>query len=267
MKQDVAAFDASFFSIPPTEAKSIDPQQRILMETVYEAMESGGISMEDLAGSDTSCYVGSFSRDYYEIIDRDPETAPLYSVTGNGAAILSNRISYFYDLKGPSLTLDTACSSSLVALHLACQSLRSGESHRAIVGATNLILNPDIITAMSNMHFFSPDSRCYSFDARANGYSRGEGIACLILKPLADAIRDNDTVRAVIRGTACNQDGKTLGIMLPSREAQEELIRTAYKDSGCDFATTAYFEAHGTGTQAGDPLEYVRPQDYKVWSY
>ncbi|KAH8736190.1 hypothetical protein BGZ61DRAFT_339395 [Ilyonectria robusta] len=255
LKQDVAAFDASFFSIPPTEAKSIDPQQRILMETVYEAMESGGMSMEDLAGSDTSCYVGSFSRDYYEIIDRDPETAPLYSVTGNGAAILSNRISYFYDLKGPSLTLDTACSSSLVALHLACQSLRSGESHRAIVGATNLILNPDIITAMSNMHFFSPDSRCYSFDACANGYSRGEGIACLILKPLADAIRDNDTVRAVIRGTACNQDGKTSGIMLPSREAQEELIRTAYKDSGCDFATTAYFEAHGTGTQAGDPLE------------
>ncbi|KAF5012109.1 hypothetical protein FDECE_1826 [Fusarium decemcellulare] len=255
LKQDVAAFDASFFSIPPTEAKSIDPQQRILMETVYEAMESGGMSMDDMAGSDTSCYVGSFSRDYYEIIDRDPETAPLYSVTGNGAAILSNRISYFYDLKGPSLTLDTACSSSLVALHLACQSLRSGESHRSIVGATNLILNPDIITAMSNMHFFSPDSRCYSFDARANGYSRGEGIACLILKPLADAIRDNDTIRAVIRGTACNQDGKTSGIMLPSREAQEELIKTAYKDSGCDFATTAYFEAHGTGTQAGDPLE------------
>lgn len=225
------------------------------METVYEAMESGGMSMEDMAGSDTSCYVGSFSRDYYEIIDRDPETAPLYSVTGNGAAILSNRISYFYDLKGPSLTLDTACSSSLVALHLACQSLRSGESHCSIVGATNLILNPDIITAMSNMHFFSPDSRCYSFDARANGYSRGEGIACLILKPLADAIRDNDTIRAVIRGTACNQDGKTSGIMLPSREAQEELIKTAYRDSGCDFATTAYFEAHGTGTQAGDPLE------------
>ncbi|KZF20978.1 hypothetical protein L228DRAFT_284065 [Xylona heveae TC161] len=255
LKQDVAAFDASFFSIPPTEAKSIDPQQRILMECVYEAMENGGMTMEDFAGSDTSCYVGSFSRDYYEIIDRDPETAPLYSVTGNGAAILSNRISYFYDLKGPSLTLDTACSSSLVALHLACQSLRTGESHRAIVGATNLILNPDIIVTMSNMHFFSPDSRCFTFDSRANGYSRGEGIATLILKPLADAIRDNDTIRAVIRGTACNQDGKTSGIMLPSKEAQEELIRTAYEESGCDPKQTGYFEAHGTGTQAGDPLE------------
>lgn len=255
LAQDVAAFDASFFSIPPSEAKSIDPQQRILMECVYEAMENGGMSMEGFAGSDTSCYVGNFSRDYYEIIDRDPETAPIYSVTGNGSAILSNRISYFYDLKGPSLTLDTACSSSLVALHLAVQNLRTGESQRAIVGATNLMFNPDIMATMSNLHFFSPDSRCFTFDDRANGYSRGEGIAALILKPLADAIRDNDTIRAVIRGTSCNQDGKTSGIMLPSRDAQAELIRTAYRDSGLDMSKTGYFEAHGTGTQAGDPLE------------
>ncbi|CRG89167.1 putative polyketide synthase 17 [Talaromyces islandicus] len=255
LKQDVGAFDTSFFSIPPTEAKSIDPQQRLLMETVYEAMENGGFDMESFAGSDTSCYVGSFSHDYYEMIDRDVETAPIYSVTGNGTAILSNRISYIYDLKGPSLTLDTACSSSLVALHLACQSLRTGESHRAIVGATNVILNPDIMAAMSNVHFFSPDSRCWTFDERANGYSRGEGIATLILKPLADALQDNDTIRAVIRGTGCNQDGKTSGIMLPSSDAQASLIRDTYRQAGLDFSQTGFFEAHGTGTPAGDPLE------------
>ncbi|KAH8701065.1 hypothetical protein BGW36DRAFT_339021 [Talaromyces proteolyticus] len=255
LKQDVAVFDTSFFSIPPTEAKSIDPQQRLLMECVYEAMENGGFSMEAFAGSDTSCYVGSFSHDYYEMIDRDPETAPLYSVTGNGTSILSNRISYLYDLKGPSLTLDTACSSSLVALHLACQSLRMGESHCSIVGATNVILNPDIAIGMSKVHFFSPDSRCWTFDERANGYARGDGIASLILKPLADALRDNDTIRAVIRGTGCNQDGKTSGIMLPSSEAQAALIRQTYKDAGLGFGQTGYFEAHGTGTPAGDPLE------------
>lgn len=248
-------FDSAFFSIPPTEAKSMDPQQRLLMECVYEAMENGGFSLESFAGSDTSCYVGSFSHDYYEMIDRDPETAPIYSVTGNGTSILSNRISYIYDLKGPSLTLDTACSSSLVALHLACQSLRIGESRCSIVGATNVILNPDIAVGMSKVHFFSPDSRCWTFDERANGYARGEGIATLIIKPLADAVRDNDTIRAIIRGTGCNQDGKTSGIMLPSSDAQAALIRQTYKEAGLGFGQTAYFEAHGTGTPAGDPLE------------
>ncbi|KAI7968609.1 hypothetical protein EIK77_006628 [Talaromyces pinophilus] len=233
----------------------MDPQQRLLMECVYEAMENGGFSLESFAGSDTSCYVGSFSHDYYEMIDRDPETAPIYSVTGNGTSILSNRISYIYDLKGPSLTLDTACSSSLVALHLACQSLRIGESRCSIVGATNVILNPDIAVGMSKVHFFSPDSRCWTFDERANGYARGEGIAALIIKPLVDAVRDNDTIRAIIRGTGCNQDGKTSGIMLPSSDAQAALIRQTYKEAGLDFRQTGYFEAHGTGTPAGDPLE------------
>lgn len=233
----------------------MDPQQRLLMECVYESMENAGIPMEDFIGSPTSCYVGNFSRDYYDLMDRDIETAPLYSSTGNASAILSNRISYFYDLKGPSVTLDTACSSSLVALHLGCQSLRSGESKRAIIGATNLILSPDIMIGMSKVHFLSPDSLCYTYDSRANGYSRGEGITSLIIKPLDDAIRDKDTIRAVIRGTACNQDGKTPGIMMPSREAQESLIRKAYETAGVDMNTVGYFEAHGTGTQQGDPKE------------
>lgn len=175
------------------------------MESAYEAVENAGVPMEDLSGSNTGCYVGCFSRDYNEMLTHDPETSPVYVSTGNGAAILSNRISYFFDLKGPSLTVDTACSSSLVALHLACQSLRSGESKAAIVGGTNLIFNPDVMIAMSNVHFLGADAKCHTYDASANGYSRGEGIAAIYIKPLEDAIRDNDTIRAVIRGTACNQ--------------------------------------------------------------
>ncbi|KAI4863957.1 putative polyketide synthase [Hypoxylon rubiginosum] len=255
LEEDISAFDAAFFSISPAEATGMDPQQRMMMEAAYEAIENAGIPMEDLSGSNTSCYVGCFSRDYNEMLTHDPETSPVYVSTGNGAAILSNRVSYFFDLKGPSLTVDTACSSSLVALHLACQSLRNGESKAALVGGTNLIFNPDVMIAMSNVHFLGPDAKCHTYDASANGYSRGEGIAAIFIKPLEDAIRDNDTIRAVIRGTACNQDGRTAGIMLPSREAQESLIRSAYQSAKCDPAAVGYFEAHGTGTPAGDPLE------------
>ncbi|KAI1102916.1 putative polyketide synthase [Jackrogersella minutella] len=255
LEEDISAFDAAFFSISPAEATGMDPQQRMMMESAYEAVENAGIPMEDLSGSNTSCYVGCFSRDYNEMLTHDPETSPVYVSTGNGAAILSNRVSYFFDLKGPSLTVDTACSSSLVALHLACQSLRNGESKAAIVGGTNLIFNPDVMIAMSNVHFLGADAKCHTYDASANGYSRGEGIAAIFIKPLEDAIRDNDNIRAVIRGTACNQDGRTAGIMLPSREAQESLIRSAYKNAKCDPAVVGYIEAHGTGTPAGDPLE------------
>ncbi|KAF7553514.1 hypothetical protein G7Z17_g3559 [Cylindrodendrum hubeiense] len=255
LDEDISAFDASFFSISPAEASGMDPQQRMMMESAYEAIENAGIPMETLSGSNTSCYVGCFSRDYNEMLTHDPETSPVYVSTGNGAAILSNRISYMFNLKGPSLTVDTACSSSLVALHLACQSLRTGESKSALVGGTNLIFNPDVMIAMSNVHFLGPDAKCHTYDHRANGYSRGEGIAAIYLKPLADAIRDNDTIRAVIRSSVSNQDGRTAGIMLPSREAQEILIRAAYESAGCDPASVGYFEAHGTGTPAGDPIE------------
>ncbi|KAH6888171.1 putative polyketide synthase, partial [Thelonectria olida] len=255
LDEDISAFDNSFFSISPAEASGMDPQQRMMMESAYEAIENAGIPMEMLSGSETSCYVGCFSRDYNEMLTHDPETSPVYVSTGNGAAILSNRISYMFNLKGPSLTVDTACSSSLVALHLACQSLRTGESKAAIVGGTNLIFNPDVMIAMSNVHFLGPDAKCHTYDHRANGYSRGEGIAAVYLKPLEDAIRDNDTIRAVIRSSVSNQDGRTAGIMLPSREAQEILINAAYKSAGCDPASVGYFEAHGTGTPAGDPIE------------
>jgi acyl transferase domain-containing protein len=255
LSQDISAFDAQFFSISPAEAKSMDPQQRILLETVYDAMENAGLPLETVMGSETSCYIANVSRDYYDILARDPETLPVYQSTGNGASIISNRVSYFYNLKGPSMTLDSACSSSLVAIHLACQSIQSGESKQAIVGATNMVIAPDLNIGLSNLHFLSPDARCYSFDSRSNGYVRGEGIGAVILKPLEQALTDNDLIRAVIRGSSCNQDGRTAGITLPSQSAQEALITKAYDVAGCDPAVTTYFEAHGTGTKVGDPIE------------
>ncbi|ORX86871.1 ketoacyl-synt-domain-containing protein, partial [Basidiobolus meristosporus CBS 931.73] len=255
LEEDPSTFDASFFSISPNEAKAMDPQQRILMEVVYEALENGGIPIESIAGTDTGVFVGLFTNDYHEMLIRDVETAPLYQATGTGHAIVSNRISYFFDLKGPSFTLDTACSSSLVAVHLACQSLLTGESKMAIVGGTNLIFSPDLFVAMSNLHFLSPTGICHTYDKDADGYARGEGVCTVVLKPLEDAIRDGDPIRAVIRGTAVNQDGRTSGITLPSTEAQEAMIRSAYQKAGLDFKSTQYFEAHGTGTPAGDPIE------------
>ncbi|RYP39906.1 hypothetical protein DL767_002025 [Monosporascus sp. MG133] len=255
LEEDMSAFDARFFSISPAEALSMDPMQRMLLEVVYEATENAGIPISSLSGTNTGCYVGCFTNDYDQIAKKDPEVLPKYHSVGTGQSILSNRISFCFNLQGPSMTIDTACSSSLVAVHLACHSLRTGETKAAIVGATNAILNPDMMVGMTNLHFLSPDSICYAFDSRANGYARGEGMAALVLKPLDDAIRDGDTVRAVIRGTAVNSNGKNTGITLPSREAQARLIRSAYEQAGCDPAVTAYCEAHGTGTPAGDPIE------------
>ncbi|EEP81156.1 hypothetical protein UREG_05998 [Uncinocarpus reesii 1704] len=255
MGQDVSAFDAPFFSITPNEAKAMDPQQRMALECTYEALENAGIRTEDVAGTQTSCYVGSFTGDYGNMLCCDRENLPLYSALGTGSAMLSNRISWFFDLKGPSISIDTACSSSLVALHLGCQSLRTGESHMSIVGGTNLMLMPDIMSSMSSMHFLSPDSKCHSFDACANGYSRGEGISFIILKPLDAAIQHKDMIRGVIRHTGVNQDGKTLGITVPSAKAQESMIRQLYAEAGLDLGGTQYVECHGTGTPVGDPLE------------
>lgn len=222
----------------------MDPQQRMLLEVVYEGLESAGCQMEALAGSDTSCFVGTFTRDWADLLMRDPESAPKYSGTGMGSGMLANRVSWFFDWRGPSLTLDTACSSSLVAIHLACQSIHDGTSKVAVVCGTTLILNPDMPMWMSNMSFLSQDGLSKSFDQSADGYGRGEGIAAVILKSLDDAIRDGDCIRAVIRGSGVNQDGHTSGITLPSPTAQAELIESVYKKANLGYDDTAYFEAH-----------------------
>jgi len=255
LDENVAAFDAPFFGITAQEATAMDPTARMLLEVTYEALENAGLPMEKLAGSDTSCYVGCFTRDYYEMLMRDSETAPMYAATGTGFSLLSNRISWFYDLRGPSMTLDTACSSSLVGLHLACQGLRNGEAKVALVSGANLILCPDLAMWLSNLRMTSTDGLSRSFGDAVTGYGRGEGIATLVLKPMRDALRDGDSIRAVIRGTGVNQDGHTTGITVPNRDAQMDLIRSTYRCAGLDVFQTAYFEAHGTGTAVGDPLE------------
>ncbi|EEY15605.1 lovastatin nonaketide synthase [Verticillium alfalfae VaMs.102] len=252
---DIAAFDAPFFSITPAEAAGMDPQQRGLLESTYRALENAGQPLEKVTGSKTGVFVGCFTREYEAIMFKETETQQRYFATGTGTTMLANRLSYFYDLRGPSVSLDTACSSSLVACHLACASLRSGECDTALAAGCNLFYNPDTIIPLTALGFLSPDGRCYSFDSRANGYSRGEGFGMVVLKRLSDALRDGDTVRAVIRGSASNQDGRSPGITQPTRQAQVDLIRAAYDAAGLDLTRTRFFEAHGTGTPVGDPIE------------
>ncbi|KAL2864310.1 uncharacterized protein BJX67DRAFT_383970 [Aspergillus lucknowensis] len=259
LNEDFRVFDAAFFNISPNEADSIDPQQRLLMEVVYDALEAGGHPMESLRGTDTAVFVGTMSVDYNDIVMRDVETTPTYFATGTSRAILSNRISYFFDWHGPSMTIDTACSSSMVALHQCVQSLRSGESRVAIAGGTELLLGPEQFVGESKMNLLSPTGRSRMWDADANGYARGDGIAALVLKKLSDAIADGDHIECVIRETGVNQDGKSTGLTVPSSEAQAALITRTYARAGLDISDLRdrpqYFEAHGTGTKVGDPRE------------
>ncbi|GIK05386.1 type I iterative polyketide synthase [Aspergillus viridinutans] len=257
LTEDVSLFDAPFFNMTSDEAAAMDPQQRLLLEVTYEGIENAGIPLPKIMGSQTSCFVGSFNADYTDLLLRDPDAIPMYQCTnaGQSRAMMANRVSYFFDLKGPSVTVDTACSGSLVALHLACQTLRTGDAAMAIAAGVNVILSHEFMSTMTMMKFLSPDGRCYTFDEKANGYARGEGIGCLILKPLKDAIRDKDPIRAVIRGSGSNQDGRTPGITLPSGASQEALIRHVYSTAGLHPHDTEFVETHGTGTQAGDPIE------------
>ncbi|CAN9134533.1 unnamed protein product [Alternaria alternata] len=256
LDSDVATFDCSFFEIKPSEARAMDPQQRLTLELAYEAFENAGLTVSQIWGSSTGVYIGQWSSDYSEIMARDPENQELYHTLGTGAAITSNRVSFFFNLRGPSFTVDTGCSASLVALHNAVQSLRSGESTMSLVGGVNVLLDPQRFTYQSKLKMFSPDGRSFSFDERANGYGRGEGCGCVVLKPLSLAIKDGNLIRAVIRNSALNQDGRTpQGISVPNGEAQEELIRRAYAEAGLVPAETDYVEAHGTGTAVGDPIE------------
>lgn len=244
IKQDISRFDASFFGISSAEAAAMDPQHRFMTEVAYEAIESAGLPISKLQGSKTGVWVGHFTSDYKELLYRDPDGAPPYAATSLQKTSLANRISWLWDLRGPSFTLDTACSSSLVALHVACQSLRMGESDMAIVGGSNLLLGPDVFMFFGGQGFLSPDGKSKSFDISADGYGRGEGCAAVILKRASDAIRDGDPIRAVIRGTASNQDGHTKGFTLPSSDAQISLIKEVYGVAGLGFEQTGYVEAH-----------------------
>lgn len=251
-------FDHTFFRFSKSQAAATDPQQRLLLELACEALDSAGLTREHLTGrhATTSVYTACFPSDYERHLDKDQLDLPVYHAIGTGKALLANRLSHFLDLHGPSLSLDTACSGGLTALHLACQSLRSGESTTSLVAAANLILSPDQNIGLSNLHMVSKTGRCYPFDARGEGYGRGEGVVVLVLKRLSDALRDRDPVRAVVRGTAAGQDGYTPeSITYPSGRAQAALIMSALAKYDVTPNDIDYVEAHGTGTVAGDMEE------------
>ena len=255
MTGDLYEFDASFFNLSAEVAATMDPQLRLQLESAFEALENAGLPLEKVAGSDMSVIAGAFHRDHHDSLSRDPDNLPRYFMTGNGLAMFSNRLSHFFDLRGTSFTADTGCSTSHTILHMACRGLQAGDSQLAMISAGNTMLNPDAFNSMSGLGLLSADGRSYAFDARANGYGRGEGVATLILKPLDNALRDGDPVRAVIRSTLLNQDGRTPTITSPNGDAQEELIRRCYRNADLELSDTTYVECHGTGTQAGDPTE------------
>jgi acyl transferase domain-containing protein/acyl carrier protein len=248
-------FDAELFAISPREAEHMDPQQRLLLEIAWEALEDAGLVPSTLAGTATGVFAGIFMDDYRRLSLAARERADAYTGTGSTFCIAANRISYQLDLRGPSLAVDTACSSSLVAVHLACQSLATGESTLALAGGVNFLLTPEPTIEMSKAGLMAPDGRCKTFDARADGYVRGEGAGLLVLKPLARALADGDRIHAVVRGTAVNQDGHTNGLTSPNRFAQEAVLRAACRRAAVVPAQVQYVEAHGTGTALGDAME------------
>jgi acyl transferase domain-containing protein/acyl carrier protein len=253
----IDSFDAGFFRFSPREAARIDPQQRLLLEVAWEALEDAGQAPERLAGSRTGVFVGGFALES-NVMQLDRSNRHLidtHTATGSMMTMVANRLSHAFDLRGPSLATDTACSSSLVAAHLACQSIWRGESTLALAGGVNVMLRPEFTVAESKGGFLSPDGRCKSFDARANGYVRGEGAGIVVLKPLSAALAAGDPIYALIRATGINQDGHTKGITVPSRSAQEALLRDVYWRAGVAPADVQYVEAHGTGTAVGDPIE------------
>jgi phthiocerol/phenolphthiocerol synthesis type-I polyketide synthase C len=252
---DVDLFEPAFFGISPREAAQMDPQQRVLLELVWHAAEDAGIPVSKLAGSATGVYIGASATDYRDLRLGDPASGDSYFMTGGTLSILANRISYVFDLRGPSLTVDTACSSALVALHHACEAIRGERIASAIVGGINLLLAPYPFLGFCRASMLSRLGRCFAFDERADGYVRGEGGGAIILKPLRQALADGDRIRAVILGTGVNSDGRTIGLSLPSEAAQTALIRTVYARAGVSPDDLAFFEMHGTGTPAGDPIE------------
>ena len=255
LDQPLDEFDNEFFRISGKEAESMDPQQRLLLEVVYEALEDAGITLDEINGSQTSVYCGSFTNDYNMMTVKDLTHYPKYSVTGTGNAILSNRISYCYNLHGPSMTLDTACSSSLVCFHLGNRSLQNSESDISIVVGSALHFDPNIFITMTDFQMLSTDGRCRMYDAKGSGYVRGEGVTAVVLKKRSSAELNGDTIKAIVRGTGANHDGWKDGLTVPNDVAQAELLRSTYKAAGLSPLDTGYFEAHGTGTQAGDPRE------------
>ncbi|MES2939419.1 MAG: SDR family NAD(P)-dependent oxidoreductase [Pseudomonadota bacterium] len=252
--RDIAGFDAALFRISPHDAELMDPQQRMLLELSWACFEDAGYAPSSMAGSRTGVYVGASGSDY-GLLMKDGRAVEPQTGLGSAVAVLPNRVSYFHDLRGPSVQVDTACSSSLVALHDAVQALRAGGCEQALVAGIHLMCHPANSIAYYKAGMLSPDGRCASFDAAANGYVRGEGAVVLLLKPLARALAEGDRIHAVVKGTAVNHGGRASGLTVPNPVSQAELLRAAQADAGVDAASIGYVEAHGTGTALGDPIE------------
>ncbi len=255
--QGIDQFDPQFFGIAPREAASMDPQQRLLLEVAWEALENAGQAPDKLSGSRTGVFLGVVNSDYRQLVLDTQGISNIDSYYSSGVAqsVASGRLSYVLGLQGPSISIDTACSSSLVAVHLACQSLRNKEINMALAGGVNLILTPELSVAFSKYQMLSVDGRCKTFDARADGFGRGEGCGLITLKRLSDAITDGDHIHALILGSAVNQDGPSSGLTAPNGPAQESVIRDALENAALQPKDIAYIEAHGTGTSLGDPIE------------
>ncbi len=251
----VDQFDPTFFGLSGREAAGMDPQQRLLLEVAWEALEVAGLAADRLAGSATGVFIGICSSEYalYHFADR--EQIDPYASTGTAYSLVANRLSYLLDFQGPSIAIDTACSSSLVAMHLACQSLRSNECSLALAGGVNLILFSEGSISLAKWGMLAADGRCKTFDAAADGYVRGEGCGVVVLKRLSDALRDGDSIQALIRGSAVNQDGRSAGLTAPILLAQQAVLRQALAGARMKAAQVGYVEAHGTGTPLGDPIE------------
>ena len=249
-------FDASLFGIAPREAASMDPQQRIILEVAWEALERAGVAPQVLGQTRTGVYLGASATEYAHLIAAaGPEAIDAHFGTGTALNAIAGRLAFSLGLEGPALLIDTACSSSLVALHQACQALRSGECDLSLTGGVNLLLGPEGMMATCRARMLAPDGRCKTFDVAADGYVRGEGCGVVVLKRLSDARRDGDRIMAVIRGSAVNQDGASSGLTVPKGPAQERVIRDALRQAGMEPQEVVYLEAHGTGTSLGDPIE------------
>ncbi len=252
----VDGFDAAFFGVSPREAESLDPQQRLLLEVAWEALENAGQQPSALVGSDTGVFVGLCSSDYqHRVLLRGAEQFDAYCATGNMPSTAAGRLSYVLDFQGPCMTVDTACSSSLVSITLACQSLRAGDCSVALAGGVNLVLSPFGMSLLAETQALSPDGRCRTFDARANGFVRGEGCGIIVVKRISDAVRDGDPIRAIVRGWAVNQDGRSTGLTAPNVLSQQALLRRALQQARVPAEAIGYVEMHGTGTPLGDPIE------------
>ena len=253
--EDVASFDAEFFGLSPLEAANMDPQQRILLELVWHALENAGLPANELRGTHTGVYMGSTNNDYGMLITADPTEIHPYALTGNSSAVVANRISYALDFRGPSINVDTACSSSLVAVDHAIKDLRTGAADIALAGGVNILAAPHASTAFSELGVTSPTSAIHAFSDDADGIVRADAAGVLVLKRLEDAEADGDDIRAVLKGSAVNSDGHSNGLTAPNPEAQEDVLRRAYADAGVAPQDVDYVEAHGTGTILGDPIE------------